>query len=160
MPIIRTRTALLTLTGLSALGILTGCSAGAASSGGSPAAGAPDVASSSSAAPDDTASGSASGATYKDGTFTEQGTYSSPGGQEVISVRLEIASDTVKDVEVKTVKADPTATQYEAMFIKGIQGEVVGKKVDDLKVTHVSGSSLTSKGFDDALAKIKSDATA
>ncbi|ROQ39766.1 hypothetical protein EDF46_1398 [Frondihabitans sp. PhB188] len=164
MSLPRSRTALLAFTGLSALGVLTGCSAGAASTGGgsSADAGATKAPASSdsgstsgSSAPADAGSG-----TYEDGAYTEQGTYSSPGGQEVISVTLTIASDTVKAVDVKTVKADPTATQYEAKFIGGISDAIVGTKIDDLNVTNVAGSSLTSQGFDDALSKIKSDATA
>ena len=71
---------------------------------------------------------------------------------------LTIADDAVKAVTVKTVKADPTAQQYEAQFIGGISKAIVGKKIDDLHVTQVAGSSLTSQGFDDALTKIKADA--
>ena len=73
---------------------------------------------------------------------------------------VTIANDAVSDVTVKTVKADPTATQYESQFIGGIKAAIVGKKIDDLNVTRVAGSSLTSQGFDNALTKIKSDAKA
>jgi hypothetical protein len=162
----RSRTALLALTGASFVGLLAGCSStsssttgsGSSDSGsgsGSSSSAAPD-ASSSSAATD--AGSSSGGGTYKNGTYTEQGDYSSPGGQETISVKLTIADDAVTAVTVKTVKADPTATQYENQFISGISKAVVGKKVDDLHVTQVAGSSLTSQGFDDALTKIKADA--
>lgn len=151
----RSRTALLTLTGLSALGVVTGCS----STSPAPAAtqAAPAATEAAPASTEAAGTSNASG-TYKDGSYTEQGTYSSPGGQEVISVDLTIAADAVKAVEVSTVKADPTATQYEAKFIGGIGDAIVGKKIDDLNVTNVAGSSLTSQGFDDALTKIKSDA--
>jgi hypothetical protein len=154
----RSRTALLAFTGISFVGILTGCS----STSGSGTSGASGSSSSSgggsSAAATD--SGATSGGTYKDGTYTEQGTYTSPGGQELISVKLTIASNAVKAVTVKTVKADPTATQYEAQFESGISAAIVGKKINDLNVTQVAGSSLTSQGFDDALTKIKADAKA
>lgn len=160
----RSRTALLALTGASFVGLLAGCSStgssttgsGSSDSGsGSSSAASPDASSSSSA----TDAGSSSGSgTYKNGTYTEQGNYSSPGGQETISVELTLKDDAVSAVTVKTVKADPTATQYESQFISGISKAVVGKKVDDLHVTQVAGSSLTSQGFDDALTKIKADA--
>ncbi|GAA4675945.1 hypothetical protein [Frondihabitans cladoniiphilus] len=182
MPITRNRTVirttLLAAAGLSAVGVLSGCSTAASTPAqGSSDSGSTSRASSSSAsssptsdassgatsASDDNgasssaAAGSGSG-TYKNGTYTEQGTYSSPGGQELISVQLAIHDDAVQAVTVKTVKADPTATSYEAKFIGGISSAIVGKKIDDLHVTNVAGSSLTSQGFDDALTKIKSDA--
>jgi hypothetical protein len=153
----RSRTALLAFAGVSFVGILAGCSStsgtGATGSGSSGSS----TGSNSSAA---AANSGSSDATYKDGTYTEQGTYSSPGGQELISVKLTIASNAVKAVTVKTIKADPTATQYEAQFEGGISKAIVGKKINDLNVTQVAGSSLTSQGFDDALTKIKSDAKA
>lgn len=164
----RSRTALLAFTGISFVGILAGCSSTSGSTTGSSGSSGSSDSSSSSAATDAGSSPSASSSssaasstgTYKNGTYTEQGTYSSPGGQEVISVKLTIASDAVSDVTVKTVKADPTATQYESQFIGGIKAAIVGKKIDDLHVTQVAGSSLTSQGFDNALTKIKSDAKA
>ncbi|WP_239451878.1 hypothetical protein [Frondihabitans sp. PAMC 28766] len=169
----RSRTALLALTGASAVALLAGCSSTSGSttgsgSSGSGSSGSGSSNSSSSSGSSDSSSTSPSSATdagtssgsYKDGTYTEQGTYSSPGGQELISVDLTIASDSVKAVTVKTVKADPTATQYESQFIGGISKAIVGKKIDDLHVTQVAGSSLTSQGFDNALTKIKADAKA
>jgi uncharacterized protein with FMN-binding domain len=159
----RTRTALLAFTGVSFVGVLAGCaSTTSTGSGSGSTSGSDSSPSTSTSATTGTgsAAGSSSGSTYKDGTYTEQGTYSSPGGQELISVKLTIASDAVKAVTVKTVKADPTATQYEAQFEGGISAAIVGKKIDDLNVTQVAGSSLTSQGFDDALTKIKSDAKA
>jgi hypothetical protein len=155
----RSRTALLAFTGVSFVGILAGCSStsGSSASGSSSSSDSSGGSSSSAAATD---SGSSTSATYKDGTYTEQGTYTSPGGQELISVKLTIASDAVKAVTVKTIKADPTATQYEAQFEGGISKAIVGKKINDLNVTQVAGSSLTSQGFDNALTKIKADAKA
>ena len=137
----RSRTILLGLTAASFVGVLAGCSSTPGSSSGS------------------SSSGSSTGS-YKDGTYTEHGSYTSPGGQETISVELTIASNAVKAVTVKTVKADPTAQQYEAQFEGGISAAIVGKKINDLNVTTVAGSSLTSQGFDDALTKIKASAKA
>jgi len=165
----RSRTALLALTGASFAALLAGCSSTAGATGsGSGSSGTDSGSSSSSSSGSGSSSSSSSSATdagsstgsgsYKNGTYTEQGNYSSPGGQETISVSLTIADDAVKAVTVKTVKADPTAQQYEAQFIGGISKAIVGKKIDDLHVTQVAGSSLTSQGFDDALTKIKADA--
>ncbi len=43
-------------------------------------------------------------------------------------------------------------------FIAGISDVVVGKKLDELEVDRVAGSSLTSDGFDQAVVKIKDEA--
>ncbi len=56
--------------------------------------------------------------------------------------------------------ASPQSRQYQQAFMGGIAGEVVGKDIDDLSVSRVAGSSLTSGGFNDALETIKADARA
>lgn len=149
---LRTKTALVTLAGIGLIGTLAGCS-GAASADGTASSG-----SSSSASGSSSGSSTSANTTFKDGNYSEQGTYASPGGTELISVSLTLKSNVVTALSVKTVKADPTATQYEAMFEGGINKIVVGKNLNSLNVTRVSGSSLTSQGFDDALSKIKADA--
>ena len=105
----------------------------------------------------DSSSGSA---TYKDGTYTESGSYQSPAGSSSVKVTITLASDVVTDVKVTGDATDPTAKQHQSEFIGGISSVVVGKKIDNLKVSRVSGSSLTSQGFNAALAKIKTDARA
>lgn len=137
------------LAGLSLIGTLAGCSAGATT--GSPSAG------NDSSSTDSSSTATTSG-TYKDGTYNSDGTYTSPGGTEKINVALTLKDNVVTAVTVKTVTADPTATQYENQFIGGINAVVVGKKLDELKVDRVAGSSLTSNGFNDAVTAIKADA--
>jgi uncharacterized protein with FMN-binding domain len=137
IPTVLSRSALVTLTGLTVVGALAGCSAAAAS------------------APPPT-----SNATYKDGTYTAPGSYVSPGGEEQISVTLTLANNVIKSMNVVTVQADPTATGYEHMFESGIAAATVGKNINSLNIGVVSGSSLTSMGFNMALAKIKADAKA
>jgi uncharacterized protein with FMN-binding domain len=147
---IRTKTALATFAGLSLVGALAGCSATApASSSGS------DGGSGSAAGGATTTS---SNATYKDGSYTAPGTYVSPGGEEHISVTLTLSKNVITAMKVITVKADPTATGYEGMFESGISAATVGKNINTLNIGVVSGSSLTSMGFNMALAKIKADA--
>ena len=101
--------------------------------------------------------GSSSG-TYKDGTYTAEGTYQTPETVEKISVTLTLESNKVTAVEVT---GDPQAReteQYQSEFIGGIKDEVVGKKLDDLSVDRVGGSSLTSGGFNAAVAEIRTEA--
>ena len=144
---LRTKTAIATFAGLSVVGALAGCSA-TPSTGGSPTGG--------------TVSGGAtttSNKDYKDGTYTAPGTYVSPGGTEHISVTLTLANNLVTAVKVTTVQADPTATGYEQMFEGGISAATVGKDINTLNIGVVAGSSLTSMGFNKALAAIKADAS-
>ncbi len=101
--------------------------------------------------------GSSSG-TYKDGTYTAEGTYQTPETVEKISVTLTLESNKVTAVEVT---GDPQAReteQYQSEFIGGIKDEVVGKNLDDLSVDRVGGSSLTSGGFNAAVAEIRTEA--
>jgi uncharacterized protein with FMN-binding domain len=145
---IRTKTAIATLAGLSLVGVLAGCSSAAPESSSGSGSG-------------DTSGGAtttSSNATYKDGSYTEPGTYVSPGGVEHISVTLTLAKNVITAMKVITVKADPTATGYEGMFEGGIAAATVGKNINTLNIGVVSGSSLTSMGFNMALAKIKADA--
>ncbi|NRD08178.1 FMN-binding protein [Rathayibacter agropyri] len=105
------------------------------------------------------ATGAASGS-YKDGTYQAEGSYTSPGGNEKVGVSLTLAGGVVTAVTVTPESENPTGQQYQGRFADGISGEVVGKQLNELKVSKVSGSSLTSGGFNDAVDAIKADATA
>lgn len=96
---------------------------------------------------------------YADGTYEAQGSYANPGGQSSVDVTMTIADNAVTKVEVAP-GASGTSLSYQKQFIAGIDPEVVGKSLNDIEVTKVSGSSLTSGGFNDALAQIKSEAAA
>ena len=100
----------------------------------------------------------ASGQTYKDGEFTQVGSYVSPGGTEEIGVTLTLEKDVVTAVTTQPMPSNPTAKLYQERFSGGIQDEIVGKKLDELKVDKVAGSSLTSGGFAEATDLIKSEA--
>ena len=148
--LLRTKTAIATFAGLWVVGTLAGCSASPASSGGS-AIGSGDTS--------NVGATTTSNKSYKDGTYTEPGTYVSPGGTERISVTLTLASNVIKTMKVITVKADPTAAGYEQLFEGGISAATVGKNINTLNIGVVAGSSLTSMGFNRALAAIKADAS-
>ncbi|HEY5222012.1 MAG TPA: hypothetical protein VIJ18_03025 [Microbacteriaceae bacterium] len=96
--------------------------------------------------------------TYKNGTYSATGSYSSPGGTEQIGVTVTISNDTVTKLALDTSTAQGTAAQFQSQFASGIDSLVIGKKLDDVSVSRVSGSSLTSTGFNEAISSIKSDA--
>ena len=97
---------------------------------------------------------------YADGTYTADGSYQAPSGTESITVELTLADDKVTDISVTPQASDPTAKGMQANFASGIADQVVGQDIDQLNVTRVSGSSLTSAGFKIAIAAIKEDALA
>jgi hypothetical protein len=99
-------------------------------------------------------------ATYKDGTYSADGSYSSPDGQEEIAVTLTVKSNVVTAVSVTSVSANGEGQRYQAMFESSISSAVVGRELGTLSVSAVAGSSLTSNGFNSALQTIRSEANA
>lgn len=135
--------------------------AGCASQTGTTDAGTSDApASSSAATPQSTgSSGSSSSAgTYKDGTYTAEGSYQTPETVEKVSVQVTLADDTITAVEVTGDPQARESQQYQSQFIGGISDAVVGKKIDEISVSRVAGSSLTSGGFNQAIEEIKTEA--
>jgi len=135
----QTRLASLAMIGLATAGTLAGCAAAtgpADASGTSPvidAGGTADLA---------------------DGDYSANGPYFAPSGQESVDVTLTLASGVVTALAVHGNATDPEAKQYEAKFVSGVNALVVGKPIASLDVTNVAGSSLTSSGFDAAIADI------
>ncbi len=97
-------------------------------------------------------------ASYRDGTYQANGTYESPNGSENIIVLVELTDDVVTNVEITTNPNNPTTANYQTQFANGIAALVVGEDIDQLDVTVVAGSSLTSNGFREAIAAIKAEA--
>ncbi len=143
------------LVGVAGLLVLAGCST------------TPDTAEPTNGADTSTDGGSNSGSSggdsagaYTDGTYTADGQYQTPETVEKISVTLTLADGVVTDVEVTGDPQAPETENYQGQFIDGIADEVEGKSIDDLNVSRVAGSSLTSAGFNDAVESIKEQAAA
>jgi len=113
-------------------------------------------------APDATADGgaAASDSVYTDGTYTADGSYSTPESVEKITVTVAVADDIVTSVKVTGNPTRRESEQYQGQFIGGISDEVVGKNLDEVSVSRVAGSSLTSGGFNQAIEEIRSEAAA
>ncbi|MFT4087270.1 MAG: FMN-binding protein [Gordonia sp. (in: high G+C Gram-positive bacteria)] len=97
---------------------------------------------------------------YKDGKYSATGTYQSPGGQQQIGVTVELKDDKITTLSLDRSKTKGTSAEFQGKFASGIDAQVIGKNIDDLDVHKVSGSSLTSGGFNDAIDQIKSEAKA
>lgn len=107
------------------------------------------------AAPDDAEAGA-----YADGDYEAEGSYSNPGGVSEVKVELTLAGGKISDITVTPEASDGTSRMHQEDFAGGIADVVVGKGIDELNVTKVAGSSLTSEGFNQAIDSIKDEAKA
>ncbi|MEO5318422.1 FMN-binding protein [Arthrobacter sp. CC3] len=137
------------IAGMSLIGTVAGC----APSAQAPAA---QSAPSSSAPAAGTSSSAASG--YKDGTYSADGNYVSPNGTETVGVELTLSGGTVSGVNITQHPSNPNTRKFQGEFAGGIAAQIVGKNLDELNVSKIAGSSLTSGGFNQAVEKIKSEA--
>lgn len=97
---------------------------------------------------------------YQNGTYTATGSYVSPGGRESIGLTVTIENGFITSTGLQQNATDGEAREYQAAFAGGYSELVVGKSVDEVSLSRVAGSSLTSNGFNDALDQIKADAAA
>ena len=101
----------------------------------------------------------AAASTYADGTYTATGSYNTPEGAQSIQVTLEIVDDVVKNaIVVPEATVGTVSSMWQEKFTSGYGAIVFGKSFVDLKLTKVSGSSLTPMGFNAAVATIQSQA--
>ncbi|WP_426592332.1 FMN-binding protein [Cellulomonas sp. McL0617] len=153
-----TRSTVALVSGASVVAALAACSDGMPSHPAGPStaavAGGATITEAEPTAADPSASG------YTDGTYTAAGSYQSPQGKESIEVSVKLSGGVITAVEVEPKATNPTSAQYQHDFASGIAEAVVGKKITDADVDVVSGSSLTSEGFNAALAEIAADAKA
>jgi len=96
--------------------------------------------------------------TYKDGNYTTVGSYDSPDGTELLTVQITLQNDVVTATAAQVGAHDPEGREYQNQFIASYKQLVVGKNIDSIQLSRVSGSSLTSLGFNNALAKIRNQA--
>ncbi|MDB5181925.1 MAG: hypothetical protein JWP13_688 [Candidatus Saccharibacteria bacterium] len=95
---------------------------------------------------------------YTDGTYRATSRYSTPGGSESIEVTISLKDNVVTTSSVQQTPNDREAAEYQAEFKQNYKPLVEGKKISDINLSRVSGSSLTSRGFNDAVENIKSQA--
>ncbi len=160
-PTIRRRT-LGVLSGLSVVVAVAACGNADAASDDTPDTGTSQQDTADDTSSDDAASddGAAASGEYADGTYTAEGSYDTPGGEESISVEVTVADGVVTDVTVTPEASGGNAARFQDEFASGIADEVVGADLSDLAVDKVSGSSLTGNGFNAALEEIRADAAA
>lgn len=74
--------------------------------------------------------------------------------------QVTLKDDVIVDATVVGQATKRESIEWQKKFISGFKPLVVGKKLSDVSLTKVSGSSLTPKGWNDAVAKIMVSAKA
>lgn len=94
-------------------------------------------------------------AKYTNGEYTAEGMY---GGSKSIIVKLSLENDAIKNVEVTPNTTIKMSLGLQKKFAAAVPEVVVGRPIDDIHLDKLAGSSKTTQGFNDALAKIKAEA--
>jgi hypothetical protein len=83
----------------------------------------------------------------------------SPGGSETVDLSLTLKDGIITDANFLPKSERPMSLRFQNQFAAGYKELVIGKKINEVNLIKVSGSSLTPKGFNDAVAQIKAKAT-
>ncbi|WP_326761672.1 hypothetical protein OHB35_44510 [Streptomyces phaeochromogenes] len=97
------------------------------------------------------------GGPYEDGEYTVDGEYGTRGSS--IGVSLTLDDDEITVVDVTPHATDETSLALQRRFAEAVPALVVGKDIDDVNLDRVAGNSATPAGFNDALEKIKAEAS-
>jgi len=95
---------------------------------------------------------------FKDGTYTATGNYSTPEDTESITVKVTLKDGNITDTSATASMKTEEAKEYAGQFIANYKPLVVGKNISSIKLSRVSGSSLTSQGFNRAIDEIETQA--
>jgi uncharacterized protein with FMN-binding domain len=98
-----------------------------------------------------------SATTYRDGDYEAKGWYG--GLPSNIDVALTLRDDRVVDVDVTANATDETSLDYQQRFAEAVPEVVVGKRLDEVRVSRLAGSSGTPDGFNQAIERIKAQAS-
>lgn len=94
---------------------------------------------------------------YTNGEYTAEGIYA---GSKSIIVKLTLDDDAIKQVEVTPNTPNIRMSfNLQKKFAAAVGDVVIGKSIDEVHLDKLAGSSKTTQGFNDALAKIKAEAS-
>ncbi|MCR6727765.1 hypothetical protein [Agrobacterium fabrum] len=95
-------------------------------------------------------------ARYADGVYTATGEY---GGQPShITVRVTLKDGILAAVTVTPHAYVPRSLELQRAFAAAVPKVVVGKRIDQVRVGKLAGSSGTPRGFNDAIRQIREQA--
>lgn len=95
-------------------------------------------------------------AAYRDGRYRATGWYGSLPSS--IGVTLTLRANRIRTVRVTPHATDPTSRELQERFARAVGPRVVGRRIDEVRLTRLAGSSSTTLGFNDALRRIRADA--
>jgi uncharacterized protein with FMN-binding domain len=93
---------------------------------------------------------------YKDGIFTATGKYGSLPSS--ITVTVTLVDDVITTIRVAPHATNPTSLDLQRRFAAAVPAVVVGKRIDEVKVDRLAGSSSTPDGFNAAIRQIAAQA--
>ncbi|QWU16728.1 Copper amine oxidase N-terminal domain-containing protein [Paenibacillus sophorae] len=97
-----------------------------------------------------------SSSVYADGDYTATGKYG--GLPSSITVTVTLDDDVITAVKVTPHATNPTSLDFQRSFADAVPAVVVGKRIDEVKVGRLAGSSGTPDGFNAAIGQIKEQA--
>lgn len=97
---------------------------------------------------------------YADGTYSAVGNYSTPGGTDSVGLTVTLENGVVVSTELEQHATSGNSARFQGQFASGYADLVIGKDIDEVRLSRVAGSSLTSNGFNEALEEIKEEARA
>lgn len=93
---------------------------------------------------------------FADGVYTATGEY---GGQPShITVKATLKDGVITAVTVTPHAYVPRSLELQRAFATAVPKVVIGKRIDEVKVGKLAGSSGTPKGFNDAIRQIRAQA--
>ena len=99
-------------------------------------------------------------AKYRDGMYSATVNYRDPAALESVDVSLKLKDGIITDATFQGNPQGKRAQQFQDLFASGYKELVVGKSINEVSLGVVNGSSLTSKGFMDAVQQIRTQAAA
>ncbi len=97
---------------------------------------------------------------YTDGTHAVVANYQAPNkANHIVSVSLTLENDVVT-ASTLAFSGDQVDTSkgFQGKFAAAYEAQIIGKKLDDIKLSRVGGASLTTGAFNDAIAQVKATA--
>jgi uncharacterized protein with FMN-binding domain len=93
---------------------------------------------------------------YRDGVYADTGWY---GGQpSSIGVTVTLVRGVITVVRVTPHATVPQSLELQRRFAEAVPAVVVGRRIDEVNVGRLAGSSGTPVGFNDAIRKIRARA--
>src|SRR5215212_9682162 len=94
---------------------------------------------------------------YREGVYEAKGWYG--GLPSNVDVEITLRADRITDVQVTANATDPTSLDYQERFADAVPDVIVGMPIDEVRVSRLAGSSGTPDGFNEAIEKIKDQAS-